>query len=404
MPFNQRLKIFEAINGSSIHQSLSTTTSQVAIMRCQANVLTEPQVILETIRSLIQPEINQRIQKVLADIAESHFKPAIQNMKMNLGEENVNSPGLLEEVCLAALEHAKETYAADKKPPPPPLTATVVRGKCPSQVLKRSASSNSISSPVMRKSMLIKSGLGRPNTDLILVNKAGRPVRREGAKWQPDRLSANTLFILGSRANKALGFGQTRGRLYIKHPELFKYSGDQADKEWLAKANLMATTGGKAYLMVLQDILDLVESPEYSSHPKQQPGELVGFSVPEWMIEKMKAYIETARTHPDTTDEELLRMAEEYAEMEEGRRAKGRGEDELCLDRYMSHPHPEPGVDQLLIDIKHETVDDDLQNLDPGFLQGMNLHNLVREFEMDTSGESELNLLALADDTLPSLQ
>ncbi len=29
MPFNQRLKIFEAINGSSIHQSLSTTSSQV---------------------------------------------------------------------------------------------------------------------------------------------------------------------------------------------------------------------------------------------------------------------------------------------------------------------------------------------------------------------------------------
>jgi hypothetical protein len=35
----------------------------------------------------------------------------------------------------------------------------------------------------------------------------------------------------------------------------------------------MATTGGKAYLMVLQDILDLVESPEYSAHPKQQPGQ-----------------------------------------------------------------------------------------------------------------------------------
>ena len=40
--------------------------------------------------------------------------------------------------------------------------------------------------------------------------------------------------------------------MYIKHPELFKYSGDQTDKEWLAKANLMATTGGKAYLMVLR--------------------------------------------------------------------------------------------------------------------------------------------------------
>ena len=140
--------------------------------------------------------------------------------------------------------------------------------------------------------------------------------RREGPKWEPDRLEQNTLFILGSRANKALGFGQTRGRLYIKHPELFKYSGDQMDKEWLAKANLMATTGGKAYLMVLSDILQLAQSPEYSSHPKQQPEELVGFRVPQWMIEKMKAYIETAKTNPDTTDEELLRMAEEYADME----------------------------------------------------------------------------------------
>ena len=31
----------------------------------------------------------------------------------------------------------------------------------------------------------------------------------------------------------------------MQHPELFKYSGDQTDKEWLAKASLMATTGGK---------------------------------------------------------------------------------------------------------------------------------------------------------------
>jgi hypothetical protein len=96
-----------------------------------------------------------RIQKVLADIVESHFKPAIQNMKENLGEEKVSGiPGLLEEVCMAALEHAKELYAADMKKP---AAATPLRGKCPSQVLKRSASSNS-NSPIMRKSMVIKSG------------------------------------------------------------------------------------------------------------------------------------------------------------------------------------------------------------------------------------------------------
>ena len=35
MPFNQRLKIFEAIKGSSIHQSLATPSSQAAMARCQ---------------------------------------------------------------------------------------------------------------------------------------------------------------------------------------------------------------------------------------------------------------------------------------------------------------------------------------------------------------------------------
>lgn len=113
-------------------------------------------------------------------------------------------------------------------------------------------------------------------------------------------------------------------------------------------------------------------------------GELVGFTVPEWMIEKMKTYIENAKTNPDTTDEELLRIAEEYAEMEEeGRkirreeisleeelkRGRMRREDEMSLDRLISETDSGQNVDQLLNDIKHETVDDDLQNLDPGFLQ-----------------------------------
>merc|ERR1711935_917013 len=165
----------------------------------------------------------------------------------------------------------------------------------------------------------------------------------------------------------------------------------------------MATTGGKAYLMVLHDILELAESPEYSSHPKQQPGELVGFTVPDWMIDKMRAYIETAKTNPETTDEELLRIAEEYAEMEEeGRQKKScsgevrtppkREDSELSIDCHFMSAVPgragtptdsdhgsaqhqaasqQSSVAQLLQEIKGEQsvpVDEDLQNLDPGFL------------------------------------
>lgn len=113
-------------------------------------------------------------------------------------------------------------------------------------------------------------------------------------------------------------------------------------------------------------------------------GELVGFTVPEWMIEKMKTYIDNAKTNPETTDEELLRIAEEYAEMEEeGRklrreelsleeeikRGRGRKDEEMSLDRLICEADHGTNVAQLLNDIKHETMDDDLQNLDPGFLQ-----------------------------------
>ena len=44
----------------------------------------------------------------------------------------------------------------------------------------------------------------------------------------------------------------------MKHPELFKYSGDAEDKEWLTKSQVMSTTGGKAYLMVMQVLNRLI--------------------------------------------------------------------------------------------------------------------------------------------------
>ena len=54
------------------------------------------------------------------------------------------------------------------------------------QVLKRSSSSTSNSPLIVKKSCVIKSGLGRPNTDLILVNKAGRPVRESFMREKND--------------------------------------------------------------------------------------------------------------------------------------------------------------------------------------------------------------------------
>ncbi|PSN45742.1 hypothetical protein C0J52_13780 [Blattella germanica] len=124
----------------------------------------------------------------------------------------------------------------------------------------------------------------------------GEPIRREGPKWDPARIMKDTLFVMGARANKVLGFGQTRGRLYIKHPGLFKYSGDQEDKEWLSRHNLMPPTGGKAYLMVLEDIRELAETDEYRNNPNLLLHELKGFEAPDFMQKKIRSYASHMRT------------------------------------------------------------------------------------------------------------
>lgn len=140
-------------------------------------------------------------------------------------------------------------------------------------------------------------------TSYICDNQVHRlPLKREGPKWDPDRIQISTQFIMGARANKVLGFGQTRGRLYVRHPELVRYSGDQEDKEWLSSKNLMPPSGGKAYLMVLDDIKELTMLDEYRNSPNLQLNELKGFDVPPFMINKIKNFIECVRTDKHKLD------------------------------------------------------------------------------------------------------
>jgi deoxynucleotidyltransferase terminal-interacting protein 1 len=42
-----------------------------------------------------------------------------------------------------------------------------------------------------------------------------------------------------------------------------QYSGDQDDKVWLHEHKLMPATGGKAYMLMVEDIVDLSKTDEY---------------------------------------------------------------------------------------------------------------------------------------------
>ncbi len=240
-----RRQTLEALERSAIHQSLSTPTSRVAMARCRTATLDDPRQAMEVLRSMLQPAINAEIRRAMRRFVEDFFRPAAANARKNAAASAASSGDgdaaaadkLVQEVCGRALDQAKSVFRAGSKGSRPAnnhvkSTAAVgkssgkqvggIKRKLPLKKLGGTSAAKKKKLDVAIAPATVCFGFTRPNTDLILVSKTGKPVRREGPKWEPKRLNGDTLFILGSKANKALGFGQTRGRLYIKHPELFK--------------------------------------------------------------------------------------------------------------------------------------------------------------------------------------
>ncbi|XP_038960139.1 deoxynucleotidyltransferase terminal-interacting protein 1 isoform X2 [Rattus norvegicus] len=280
---------------------------------------TDPAISMDLLRAVLQPSINEEIQSVFNKYMK-FFQKAALNVRDNVGEE-VDAEQLIQEACRSCLEQAKLLFSDGEKVIP--RLAHELPG------IKRGRQAEEESH---RGSPIPKKRKGRPPGHVLSNDRAAagmvwkpkscEPIRREGPKstvltrvsqhlggrgrkitassrlkWDPARLNESTTFVLGSRANKALGMGGTRGRIYIKHPHLFKYAADPQDKHWLAEQHHMRATGGKmAYLLIEEDIRDLAASDDYRGCLDLKLEELKSFVLPSWMVEKMRKYMETLRT------------------------------------------------------------------------------------------------------------
>uniref|UniRef100_A0A9J8A8E4 Deoxynucleotidyltransferase terminal-interacting protein 1 n=2 Tax=Cyprinus carpio TaxID=7962 RepID=A0A9J8A8E4_CYPCA len=229
---------------------------------------TDPVISMDLLRTVLQPSFNEDIRAVFRKYMK-FFEKAASNVKENVGGD-VQPDQLIRDACRNCLEHVKHhlcTFLQIYICRPP---GTVVQYDRPASY----------------------------NTGAKL--KISEPIKREGPKWDPSRLTESSTFVLGSRANKALGMGGTRGRIYIKHAELFKYAADAQDKHWLSERQHMRATGGKmAYLLIEEDILDLARSEDYKDCPELKLDELKPFVVPIWMVEKMQKAMEAQKTESD---------------------------------------------------------------------------------------------------------
>ncbi|XP_015220586.1 deoxynucleotidyltransferase terminal-interacting protein 1 [Lepisosteus oculatus] len=257
---------------------------------------TDPVISMDLLRAVLQPSFNEDILAVFNKYMK-FFQKAASNVKENMGDE-VQPEVLIREACRNCLEQAKQLFSDGEKPPQRPAV-DLPASKRGRQVDDESSQRGS---PVPKKRKGRPPGpvipYDRPvSTGAMSKSKVSEPIRREGPKWDPARLNENSTFVLGSRANKALGMGGTRGRIYIKHADLFKYAADPQDKHWLADRQHMRATGGKmAYLLIEQDVQDLAQSEDYRDCPDLKLDELKPFTVPIWMIEKMQKAMEAQRS------------------------------------------------------------------------------------------------------------
>ncbi|XP_067314893.1 deoxynucleotidyltransferase terminal-interacting protein 1 [Pseudorasbora parva] len=259
---------------------------------------TDPVISMELLRTVLQPSFNEDIRAVFRKYMK-FFEKAASNVKENVGGD-VQPDQLIRDACRNCLENAKQLFPdAEKTAPKPSVDPAVKRSRQPDDP------SGQRDSPIPKKRK------GRPPGPVVQYDrtahystpaklKVSEPIKREGPKWDPSRLSESSMFVLGSRANKALGMGGTRGRIYIKHAELFKYAADAQDKHWLSERQHMRATGGKmAYLLIEEDILDLARSDDYKDCPELKLDELKPFLVPIWMVEKMQKAMEAQKTESD---------------------------------------------------------------------------------------------------------
>jgi len=89
--------------------------------------------------------------------------------------------------------------------------------------------------------------------------------------------------VLATKANKR------GGRAYNKHPELFQYTIDLEDREWLMKQKMFVlpppSPANSTSILLLDDVQLILNSVNY----KNNPHDLKGFELPEFILNKVRS-------------------------------------------------------------------------------------------------------------------
>lgn len=133
-------------------------------------------------------------------------------------------------------------------------------------------------------------------------------------------LSVNTLFTFDFKAHQAFDYGPHE-RLIHKYPELIHYIIDSQDKDWFIQQRILSPIHrtSQILLLTIEEVNRIAHADILKNQPYPKSIELLGFKIPEFMLQKMRKFINeqsdrsktiiTSGIHPKVSLSALLSAA-----------------------------------------------------------------------------------------------
>ncbi|CAD7003445.1 uncharacterized protein LOC101456097 [Ceratitis capitata] len=270
---------------------------------------------LELLRISIQKSFNHEIDVIIKQYMETYFKPALKNIKENLGQ-NIVSEEVLQKMTCALLENAKAPYILQnfgygeanslRFAVRRPLAKPVELSELPTKKLRTSSAQQHVQAIAPSTAISITECSSNMNTFVnstataqlplqrqIQTVAAATPIRRQ-IFWNTAHISTTTKFVLDVQANQAFGFGTDgKERLTGKHPELIRYLPDNEDREWLCSQNLLPVQNrdSRILFLIYDEVCRLKQTHEiYRAKTNIDLNIMNSFTLPEYMVQKIKQF------------------------------------------------------------------------------------------------------------------
>lgn len=115
-------------------------------------------------------------------------------------------------------------------------------------------------------------------------------------------LTTDTLFTFDFKVHEAFDYGPN-DRLINKYPELIRYNIDAQDKDWFLQQKILSPIHRSLQILLLtiEEVNRIAHMDILKNQPYPKPIELLGFKIPEFMLQKMRKFINEQAEHSGKT-------------------------------------------------------------------------------------------------------